>query len=75
MPCSNLNKARNMLQSLQTTYPLKIFIHTRVNDIDIEHPDDSAYNLKMLDEEYKGKFRCEVFIRYYAKEGSLSPRC
>ena len=53
IPCCNLNKVRNILQSQQITDPSKILLHIELNDIDNEHLEDVAYNLKTLADEYK----------------------
>ena len=62
IPCGNINKARNILKSHNISNPSKILLHVGINDIDNEHPEDIAYKLKLLAEEYKEKFKCEVFL-------------
>ena len=62
IPCSNINWARNILKSHGIFYRSKILLHVGINDIDNEHPQDIAYKLKLLAEEYKGKFKCELFF-------------
>ena len=62
IPCGNINWARNILKSHDIIYWSKILLHVGINDIDNEHPQDIAYKLKVLAEEYKGKFKCELFL-------------
>ena len=62
IPCGNINKARNILKSHNISNPSKILLHVGINDIDNEHPEDIAYKLKFLAEEYKEKLKCKVFL-------------
>ena len=62
IPCGNINKARNILKSHTISNPSKILFHVGINDIDNEHPEDIKYKLKLLAEECKEKFKCEVFL-------------
>ena len=62
IPCGNINKARNILKSRDISNPSKILLHVGINDIDNEHPEDIVYKLRLLAEEYKEKFKCEVFL-------------
>ena len=62
IPCVNINKARNKLKSHDISNPSKILVYVGINDIDNEHPEDIAYKLKLLAEEYKEKFKCEFFL-------------
>ena len=62
IPCGNINKARNILKSHDISNPSKILVYVGINDIDNEHPEDNAYKLKLLAEEYKEKLECEVFL-------------
>ena len=62
IPCGNINKARNILKSHDISNPSKILLHVGINDIGNKHPEGIAYKLKLLAEEYKEKFKCEVFL-------------
>ena len=61
IPCSYINKERNILKSHNISNPSKILLHVGINAIDNELPHDVVYKLKLLVKEYKGKFKCEVF--------------
>ena len=63
LQCGNISKANNKLKSHHNiSNPSKILLHVRIYDIDNEHLEDIAYKLKLLAEEYKEKFKCEVFL-------------
>ena len=62
IPSGNINKARNILKSHDISNPSKILLYVGINDIDNKHPEDIAYKLKLLAEEYKEKLKCEVFL-------------
>ena len=57
IPSGNINKARKILKSHDISNPSKILLYVGINDIDNEHPEDIAYKLKLLAEEYKEKFK------------------
>ena len=61
IPYGNINKAKNLLKS-HISIPSKILLHVGINNIDNEHPEDIAYKLKFLAEEYKEKLKCKVFL-------------
>ena len=62
IPCGIINKTRNISKSHDISYPSKILLHVGINDIDNQQPEDIAYKLKLLAEEHKEKFKCEVFL-------------
>ena len=62
IPCGNNNKARNILKSYNISNPSKILLLVGINNIDNEVPEDIAYKLKLLAQEYKEKLNYEVYL-------------
>ena len=67
--CGNVNSAENILKSSKIVKASKILLHIGVNDIDEQHPQDLAFNLRNLAEKFHGKFNCQVFLSDVAPRG------
>ena len=61
IPFGNNNKARNLLKLHDISNPSKILLHVEISDIENKLQEDFAYELKLLAEEYKEKFKYKVF--------------
>ena len=55
--CKNVNSAESILKSPKTVNLIKILLHIDVNDIDEEHPEDLAFNLRDLTERFHRKVK------------------
>ena len=62
IPCGNIKKAKEFLESNKIRNPHKIIIHLGVNDIDIPDSNDIAFQLKTLGEAYQLKYNCDVLL-------------
>ena len=58
IPCGNVNRVESILKSPKIVTPSKILLHIVKNDIDKQHPQELAFNLKNPAEKFHRNFEC-----------------